>query len=464
MLRERARILPVYWLLGLLGLAPLSCGGRTGLLSARPGDERPPGSVPPPQVLPSDAGVCPDAKSLCGSGAGARCYSLDSDPMNCGACGRACTPGVACSAGACKQVRCTGPVSFQQIASFASILATPSTLATNDATQFAGYAGADMNRDGRLDLFEFNRGGDIVLWLGKGDGTFAASTSYSTSGSFDTWALPGYAAVGDFNEDGLADLVVTRPDSDKVEIWPGIPGGGLGGHPGLPFPRLLMADLDGDGHLDVIDGHSDKDGNPTGFTVLSGRGDGTFATGSNYAVRADDHWKPTELHDWNRDGTLDLISTGITLHVLLGKGDGTFAEPQRCAVTFGFGATFADLDRDSRVDAVWIASPGVTTVLGSGDCGFSPRTDYPLAFQPSALGIGDLSGDGVLDLVLPSQEGARTALLLGKSDGTFVSEPELALDMSGLTLFIADVTDDGIPDIVSTGDRGIVVFANTCAH
>ncbi|HEY5281632.1 MAG TPA: hypothetical protein VIM14_02480, partial [Polyangia bacterium] len=122
MLRTCTRILLVYSLLGLLSLAPLSCGGgRTGLGVTHPGGEATPGSVPPSKVLPLDGGVCPDTKSLCGSGAGARCYALDSDPMNCGACGRACTPGVACSAGACQQAKCTGPVSFQQIASFPSI-------------------------------------------------------------------------------------------------------------------------------------------------------------------------------------------------------------------------------------------------------------------------------------------------------------------------------------------------------
>jgi hypothetical protein len=365
---------------------------------------------------------------------------------------------------------CTGPVSLQQIARF------PSILAAKDATQGASYLGADMNRDGRLDLIEYIQGGDIVIWLGQGDGTFVASTSYATSGSAETWALPGYAAVGDFNDDGLADLVVSWVDSDKVEVRPGIPGGGLGGRPGLPFPRLLMADLDSDGHLDVINGHIDKNGQPTGFTVLRGRGDGTLATAGNYAVRTDDLWGPAELRDWDGDGILDLIGYWITVHVLLGKGDGTFAEPQRCALSFGLTpapsalSTFVDLNGDGKVDAIWVAGQSVTTVLGSGDCRFSPRTDYPQSFQPGALGIGDLSGDGALDLVIAegylggTAQLKRTALLIGQGDGSFVAQPELDLDMSGRTLFIADVTDDGIPDVVSTGERGIVVFANTCAH
>jgi hypothetical protein len=331
-----------------------------------------------------------------------------------------------------------------------------------------------MNRDGHLDLIEYNLGGDLVIWLGHGDGTFAASTSYATSGGADTWALPDYAAAGDFNEDGLADVVVIRSDNGKSEIRPGISGGGLGGHPGRPLPRLLMADLDGDGHLDVIDRHTDKNGSSTGFTVLRGRGDGTFATVSNYAVLDDDPWAPAALLDWDGDGTLDLLGIGITVRILLGKGDGTFAEPQRCALSVGtgFSGTFADLNRDGKVDAVWEMGPGqgVTTVLGAGDCRFTPSTDYKPSYSPGVFSIGDVSGDGVPDLVISAgYEGgmvsvSRTALLIGVGDGSLVAQPELDLDMSGLTLFIADVTDDGIPDIVSTGERGIVVFANTCTH
>jgi hypothetical protein len=358
-------------------------------------------------------------------------------------------------------------VSFQQIASF------PSILAVNDTTQAASYVGADMNRDGRLDLLELNPGGDIIIWLGQGDGTFVASTSYATSGSASTWALPGYAAVGDFNEDGLADLVVTRPDSDNVEVRPGIPGGGLGGRPGLPFPRVQMADLDGDGHLDVIDGHFNKDGEFDRFTVWRGRGNGTFAKAGDYAIPGDLIAR-LQLGDWDGNGTLDLLAVGTTLHVLPGMGDGSFAEPQRCALGVDFQTgIFADLNLDGKLDALWVPWPSqsVTAVLGSGDCSFSPRTDYRQSFQPWVLGVGDLSGDGVLDLVLPrqEQEHGNTVLLLGKGDGSFGAEPEVALDMGGLALLIADVTDDGVPDIVGTGrlssgNLGIVVFANTCTH
>jgi len=473
MLRTCTRILLVYSLLGLLSLAPLSCGGgRTGLGVTQPGGDVAPGSVPPSKVLPLDGGVCAGGTSLCGSGAGARCYALDSDPMNCGACGQACTPGVACSAGTCQQAKCTGPVSFQQIGSFPSILWTPEVMASGDSSRYVDYWGADMNRDGRLDLLESNQGGDLVIWLGHGDGTFSASTTYATSGSFDTWALPGYAAVGDYNEDGLADLAVTIPNSDKVEIRTGIPGGGLGGQPGGPFSRLLMADLDGDGHLDVIEKQVErsKDGIiPRGFTVLRGRGDGTFANGGDYSNSGDDPWSPSEILDWDGDGTLDLIAGASALSVLKGKGDGTFAQPQRCAP--GTGGWLIDLNRDGKYDAVWALGqgPAMTVVLGLGNCNFLPRTDYRLSFQPGAFRIGDVTGDGVPDLVISAgyvggTAPNRMALLIGKGDGSFVAQPELALDMSGFALFIADVTDDGLPDIISTGDRGIIVFANTCAH
>src|SRR5512138_3866988 len=75
-------------------------------------------------VLPQNDGTCPSPTSRCGSGTGARCYALGSDPANCGACGHACTPGIACAGGVCQQAACVGPVTFEQIASLPVVSST----------------------------------------------------------------------------------------------------------------------------------------------------------------------------------------------------------------------------------------------------------------------------------------------------------------------------------------------------
>ena len=166
--------------------------------------------------------------------------------------------------------------------------------------------------------------------------------------------------------------------------------------------------------------------------------------------------------DWDGDGIPDVLSGYITLHIMPGKGDGTLAPDQNCGV--GWGA-FADFNQDGRLDIAWVDS-GIhraMTIFGSGACKFSPRTDYPLSFEPAGFGVGDVSGDGLLDLLV-SSHGSSTALFLGKGDGTFATASDLNIDTNGSQMFIADVTDDGRADIVVAQFDGVVVYSNTCTR
>jgi hypothetical protein len=466
----------IWLVLGLLGLACLSCGTRTGLMTRSAGgtgsacgtDSELPGSEGGASGRGASAGgQCPAPSTLCGSGKSAGCAVLESDAMNCGACGRACAPGISCVAGACQQRKCTDPVTFQKIASY------PAALSVNDLQ--SEYLGADMNRDGHLDLLEYtiDESRELAIWLGHGDGTFAVSTSYSTVGTSLTPNLPGYAAVGDFNEDGLADLVVTKLDDlAAVSIRPGLRAGGLGGHPGIPFSRSLIADLDGDGHLDVVTtAYSENGRDPNRILVLRGRGNGTFASPRSNSIY--DGAGAAALRDWDGDGILDILAVGTVLHILRGKGDGDFAEDQRCAVGGEPGGPiFADLNQDGKVDMLSTMWPDqrLGTVFGQGGCNFTPRTDYVFSFMPGPFVLGDLDGDGLSDLVVAGRDpktgvGSTTALLTGIADGKFVRQPDLAIDSSNFgNLFIADVNSDGHADLVCTGTRGIEVYANACVQ
>jgi hypothetical protein len=378
--------------------------------------------------------------------------------MGCPACARARVPGLVCVAGACQQRTCAGPLSFRKIADYPILL-------SDDRSDFLG---ADMNRDGRLDLIGYpydNRNREVSVWLGQGDGTFVVSKSYPTVGDFETPKLPGYAAVGDFNEDGLVDLVVTEHE-DRSAAWirPGLPGGGFAGRPGVSAPRQLVADLDGDCHLDFVTA-SDSDNDDslnTEVLVLRGRGNGTFASPRKIPIR--DEGLPMDLVDWNGDGILDILFRGSVLHILQGKGDGSFAEDQRCPVSAGpVGTTvFADLNQDGRFDMLLPMGDRLGTVLGQGGCRFTQRTDYP-SLSTGAYALGDLDSDGLSDLL---GAGPTTALLTGSADGKLTRQPDLAIDSSGFSnVLIADVNSDGRADLVLTGlNRGIQVFANTCAE
>jgi hypothetical protein len=433
----------------LVSVLPQACGNRSAITASHHDGGAGVG------ILPVD-GLCPDSMIVCGTGAAARCLSLQDDPTNCGACGHACTPGIACVAGVCQQRRCSGPLAFQKIASFAPSLDAGGTGAS-------GYVAADVNRDGQPDLLEYllyDDAGTIAVWLGQGDGTFVQTTSYPTTGTATTWNLPGYAAVADFDEDGLADLVSMNLAGGSGKIHRGQPGGGFGPHPGIPYVRSLIADVDVDGHLDVVATAPYPDQGPSRILVLRGRGDGTLASPQSYVI-PDAFTGATAILDWDGDGVLDILAYGGSLQILYGKGDGTFREAQRCASGPSFeGAYFVDLNHDGRLDMLWISylNHWMSVVFGQGGCNFAPRADYPTSFEPQGVVLGDLTGDGTPDVLVLNR--GYTKVLIGSPDGTF--SQQLSIDLGEFPSYIADVNGDGRADVVTTSPRGIEVYSSVC--
>ena len=118
-------------------------------------------------------------------------------------------------------------------------------------TKLVGSASfADFDGDGRSDLFLFNAqtaSGSIML--SKGDGSFQSPVPFVSQVSGHPWAL------ADFTGDGYADLIINQ--SDRFYLCPGKGDGTF-----LPAVEQLLglglslggtpADLDGDGHLDLI--------------------------------------------------------------------------------------------------------------------------------------------------------------------------------------------------------------------
>ena len=97
----------------------------------------------------------------------------------------------------------------------------------------------------------------IQIYLGKGNGTFRAPTSYPGSFSY-----PSGVVVGDFNGDGKQDFVVAQYTMDDAVLFVGNGDGTFQGpvryfagtHPG----SLVSGDFDGDGRLDLAVGNYDK--------------------------------------------------------------------------------------------------------------------------------------------------------------------------------------------------------------
>ncbi|MFY9726973.1 MAG: FG-GAP-like repeat-containing protein [Bryobacteraceae bacterium] len=222
---------------------------------------------------------------------------------------------------------------------------------------------ADFNGDGKLDIAACGMGAAGVL-LGNGDGTFQSATSLTGFGSWPYWLT-----VGDFNKDGKPDLAIANQgtpgvgtDIGGVLVYLGKGDGTFQSpvsYPGGRYPNFIVAaDVNGDKVPDLMVTAT----NPNFTTnfefdigVLLGKGDGTF--GATSLLLTDTAPAYISVADINGDGKQDLAiahhggSTYVSF--MFGNGDGTFQPEVDFMATSNPSAVLAtDLNGDGKPDLV----------------------------------------------------------------------------------------------------------------
>ncbi len=382
----------------------------------------------------------------------------------------------------------------------------------------SSVAVADFNNDNKLDIAVTNNGsGNLGIFLGQGNGTFVAQTTYSTGSNSN----PQYIAVGDFNKDNQLDIAIVDAKNDRLHIFPGYGSGNFatvttydtisGSSPysiaatdvnnnnqsdvvitnygtnnvfalidysfkpstrqtnynvGSPtiMDSVALSDLNNDHIFDIIFGVGNK------ILILTGLGNGMFSTEATYSTDIKSFAQYICVGDLNNDNRIDIVSANIdsdSVGVLLGYGDGTFADIKTYSAGIGsrpVWVALGDINNDNRLDIVSV-NAGTRTIgiyRGNGDGIFDIMVNNSIdtfGDVPSAVDIVDINNDNYLDIVIVTNV-YYLIIYLGNGDTTFIFSKKYAKDSGTQWIASADFNSDTHLDIVvaNTAACNIGVF------
>jgi RHS repeat-associated protein len=318
-----------------------------------------------------------------------------------------------------------------------------------------------IDGSGNATALAYDANGNLIRWFDQLSGPFDEEADYRAS-EFPNENADAMAVV-DVNGDGVPDIVASVNGISNTEgqvlVLPGIadangkPTGTFGPATtyDLPFRTFSIAagDLNGDGRPDLVLTSADPFANfNTTVAILMNKGKGTFAAPQFITMGHD--MANVVLGDFNGDGNLDIATADAgdsTVSVRLGNGDGTFGPRTIYTVGNGFsqdGLVAGDLTGNGILDLVVSddAAKTVTVLKGNGDGTFTVQAPISVPEDPGKLILADLNGDGHLDLVMTG------AVLLGNGDDTFTIKPNPALVFPEA---VADIEGNGHLDALMPG-------------
>ncbi|MGI4870227.1 MAG: FG-GAP-like repeat-containing protein [Janthinobacterium lividum] len=325
---------------------------------------------------------------------------------------------------------------------------------------------ADVNGDGKPDLLTANPGSNTFgVLLGNGNGTFQAAATYPGGSSLSN---PVALAVADVNGDGKLDLLAGNVGQDQASVLLGNGNGtfqaAVNYATGSRPQGIAVADVNGDGLPDLLTANtSPLQAASSSAGVLLGNGNGTFQPVVSYPTGSGSTPQGIAVADVNGDGKPDLLTANsgtASVGVLLGNGNGTFQ-----AITSLYlgnsssnprNLAVADVNADGQPDLLTanFGTNSAGVLVGNGNGTFQPAVSYPGTSGGNVydVAVADVNGDGKPDLLTANYKSSGQAgVLLGNGNGTFQAVTDFALGNNTYPQGIAaaDLNGDGKPDLVT---------------
>lgn len=333
-----------------------------------------------------------------------------------------------------------------------------------------GVAAADYNRDGFRDVALPNG----QIFLGNGDGTLQAPTTFSTS------PYASSIATADMNGDGIADLITLSSFGFCGDADFGSTGVSLGNGDGT-FQPVIIFDSGGCNYPSssaVAVGYINNDELPdvvalsgtTGYfsdtpeiSVMINQGKGILPAAESDIAGGSGG---IAVNDFNRDGNADAVLADGSVYLGNGNGGLSFVET---ASLGGIAIQTGEFNHDVKPDlaAVVECAPAgcdaggeLAIALGNGDGTFQTPTFLPSGGSYSeSLAVADFNGDGNLDIAIANEcaesdcsGNGSVSIFLGNASGTFTLLTTITgITGSPLSIIAGDFNNDGIVDLAASG-------------
>ncbi|HEY2744366.1 MAG TPA: VCBS repeat-containing protein [Polyangia bacterium] len=264
---------------------------------------------------------------------------------------------------------------------------------------------ADLDGDCRRDLVVVAGGAPVTLFRDNGDGTFAMSASVGGAGMLA-------AAAGDVDGNGSVDLVTVGGNAAHVWLNDGTgnfteQSAALDTQP-TDATVVALADLDGDGNLDLFIGQGSKTAAIPLVYLNDKAGTGHFTYTAGALPPKPARASALAVGDVDNDGDLDVVMAqlGGAVRMYVNRGDAFLDDRSFTNLPDQVSADvpnllLADLDGDCLPELV-VPRAGAAPLLwrSAGDGKLAAGGTFDQSVLATGASADDVDGDGDLDVLL----------------------------------------------------------------
>jgi trimeric autotransporter adhesin len=351
----------------------------------------------------------------------------------------------------------------------------------------------DIDGDGKADLVSANYGAaTISVFRNTSTSGVITSGSFSAKLDFSAGASPYGVAIGDLDNDGKLDIVVTNKASSPptVSVFRNTATSGTINSSSLAAKvnfavgagpiSVAIGDLDMDGKADLAVANN---GANTISVLRNTSGSGSI-TSSSFAAKVDltagSHPFGIAIGDIDGDGKPDIAvpnQAAATVSVFRNTSSAGSITSSSFAAKVDFttgsqpyGVAIGDIDGDGKMDLAvpnnGAASVSVlrnTATSGSITTGsFAGKVDFTTGAGPYSVAMGDINGDGKADLAVANRTSNTVSILRNTAtsgsigSGSFAAKVDVSTGSAPVFVAVGDLDGDGIPDVTTAN-----IAANT---